>query len=452
MGYLFCCSSFSLRSLNYSAAIFHLIQAAIVLGIIQHLKNKEEGNYGLNSGIFKLSKNIWVIQSIIETKSQNENVFEAINNNNNKCDLPKVDIINVTKHNTLFYTQLNNEIKKISNVSSVFNGSNLLPKAFPLRTINIFSPTPPHNDMMITVQRNDIFMFDDNENNKYYAIPQTMQVGELNIQYIIFSFFLLSGLFQLTEGFLGTYSSEFIQGNSGGSSSYKRYSTRKPSLLRFIEYSFSASIMILAIAVETGVNDIYTLCAIFALMFTTNILGFIAEILCFCSEVLIQSDQLKFLDESLPIGFVWLWVFPHFLGWVTCFVGYAPLLDSYLSSSSCSERGPPGFVHIIVFLEFVLFSCFGLVQLYSLFYRTKQILYPRHYNTLISRRSGSTLSSMQSDDDAMMMSIDQNDDYSLKMSHPYGVSISEKADYMYILLSFIAKTLLAWLILSPSLM
>jgi hypothetical protein len=58
---------------------------------------------------------------------------------------------------------------------------------------------------------------------------------------------------------------------------------------------------------------------------------------------------------------------------------------------------------------------------------------------------------MQSDDDAMMMSIDQNDDYSLKMSHPYGVSISEKADYMYILLSFIAKTLLAWLILSPSL-
>ncbi len=58
---------------------------------------------------------------------------------------------------------------------------------------------------------------------------------------------------------------------------------------------------------------------------------------------------------------------------------------------------------------------------------------------------------MQSDDEVMMMSLDQNDDYSLKTSQPYGVSISEKADYMYILLSFIAKTLLAWLILSPSL-
>jgi hypothetical protein len=33
-----------------------------------------------------------------------------------------------------------------------------------------------------------------------------------------------------------------------------------------------------------------------------------------------------------------------------------------------------------------------------------------------------------------------------------GGNIAEQADYMYILLSFIAKTLLAWLILSPALM
>lgn len=444
MGYLFCCSSFSLKSLNYSAAFFHLVQAAIVLGIIQHLKNNGDDNgvktYGLNDGVFKVSKNIFVIRSTDETKPQNEKVFGSINSNE-KCDLATVDILNVTKHNA----QMAHEMKKITNGSSDFN-LNSLPKLSPFRAINMFLPPPPHEEMMVTVERNDIFMFD---NNKYYVIPQSIQVGELNIQYIIFTFFLLSGLFQLTDGFLGTYShnnttSELLLSNAGASSAYydnRRYAIRKPSLLRFIEYSFSASIMILAIAVETGVNDVYTLCGIFTLMFTTNILGFIAEILCFCAEVLFKSEHMKLLEGSLPVNFAWLWVFPHFLGWITCLVGYAPLLDSYLSSSGCSERGPPGFVHVIVFLEFVLFSCFGFVQLYSLFYRTRQILNPKLYATLLPRRNMLPMA----DDD----SNDQSED---SFSSSKTSSIAERADYIYILLSFIAKTLLAWLILSPSLM
>jgi hypothetical protein len=48
-------------------------------------------------------------------------------------------------------------------------------------------------------------------------------------------------------------------------------------------------------------------------------------------------------------------------------------------------------------------------------------------------------------------SIDpQEINQSITVAQP--ASISEKADYAYIMLSFIAKTLLAWLILSPVIM
>ena len=113
-----------------------------------------------------------------------------------------------------------------------------------------------------------------------------------------------------------------------------------------MEYSISASVMILAIAVQVGLTDVYVLCCLFALIFATNILGLIAEVLC-------------------PVQDAWV---PHGLAWITCLVAYAPLLDAYVASMQCSDLSPPGYANVIVFLQFVLFMCFGLVQLYSLCY------------------------------------------------------------------------------------
>jgi hypothetical protein len=130
-------------------------------------------------------------------------------------------------------------------------------------------------------------------------------------------------------------------------------------------------------------------------------------------------------------------------------VGYAPLLDSYLQSTHCSERGPPGFVNVIVFLEFVLFSCFGFVQLYSLYYRTIFIQNPtvtsaRSYTPLVAT---SRFGSNNYDNEELVMNIENDTSTSKNYTN-----VAEKADYMYILLSFIAKTQLAWLILAPALM
>ncbi len=106
-----------------------------------------------------------------------------------------------------------------------------------------------------------------------------------------------------------------------------------------------------------------------------------------------------------------------------------------------------------MFLEFVLFSSFGFVQLYSLYFRTQIIVYhPERYlsgpMTPANGRNGA-YSSLIVRGRGQQEDIDdtaQGDHYRGK------ASISEQADYMYILLSFIAKTLLAWLILSPALM
>lgn len=407
----YCWSAFSLRALNYAAAIFHLIQAAIVLGFIQHLNHQAESSgdtHGLTSGVYNIKKSFLVIQNHAPTVHYDQIWTDTQKKNENtaKCSLTPVEVYNMTDlmRQTPF---------------SLLNTSAMPPAGRSTMTmISSFASTSPHG-ILLNAKRNDIYMFDGN-----YVIPQNIVIGDLDIRYIIFSFFLLSGLFQLADGALGSYSGEAL--------------LTKPRVLRFVEYSFSASIMILAIAVQTGITDIYVLCCIFTLIFTTNILGFIAEIVYCCYEILGQSKK---VDSIVPIPFAWWWTVPHFLGWITCLVGYAPLLDSYLQSTQCSDRSPPGFVHVIIFLEFVLFSSFGFVQLYSLYYRTEISLRPNGLakNSWSQQRYTGLGGSGAEHSDGTFTPTTSS-------------TIAEQADFAYIILSFVAKTLLAWLILSPVIM
>jgi hypothetical protein len=221
-----------------------------------------------------------------------------------------------------------------------------------------------------------------------YAVPHSFEVGFLDVRYVICAFFLLSFLFHMLQ----------VAGASGR--------------LRFVEYSLSASLMILAMAVQVGLTEVYLLCCMFALIFATNVLGLMAEIL--------QREA-----ATTP----WLWLLPHGLAWTTFLVAYAPLVDAYLSAMRCSDRRPPGYAHVIVFLEFALFGCFGGLQLYVLYRRTSHAL------------SGPF--------------EDEEDLFGLKQRGSQGAAESEgEADWealAYIVLSFTAKTLLAWLVLAPTL-
>ena len=105
---------------------------------------------------------------------------------------------------------------------------------------------------------------------------------------------------------------------------------------RFAEYAFSASTMIMVIALQVGINDIYTLQAMFVLTFATMVFGIL---------------------ES------WL---AHVVGWITFLSAYSPILDAFALSTAQSPVSAPDFVPVIVVLEFILFGCFGCVQTYDL--------------------------------------------------------------------------------------
>jgi hypothetical protein len=211
-----------------------------------------------------------------------------------------------------------------------------------------------------------------NTGMKDILITTTLEsAGTLDVRWVIVAFFAMSAAFPTTILLLHL----------------------SPSF-RFVEYAFSASCMIMAIAVETGINDIYTLQCMFVLTFATMLLGWLADF--------------------SPPPFSWV---AHGTGWVTFLSAYSPILDSFLQSNAHSPVAAPGFVQVIVFLEFVLFGSFGLVQVYSLFF---VVPVPPHTDE---------------EREALLVSAD--------------TSADDNVDMAYVFLSFTAKTLLAWLIFSP---
>jgi len=284
-----------------------------------------------------------------------------------------------------------------------------------------------NNNIVATTTSDNFYAFDKDA----YGVPATFVVGYVNVRYLIFGFFVLSAVFQGLDAALFHIDSD-----------ESRY-------LRFAEYSISGSVVALAIAVEVGIFDVFALSLIFTLVFTTNILGLIAE-------------RMSCLAERYPqnADMTWCWILPHVLAWATCLMAYAPLLDTYFQSTGCSDRTPPGFVNVIVFIEFFLFICFGFVQLYSLSNRSLMISTGSTHqsstnNYKLTPRSCQRLYSYS----VTLYDIDQSTTTDrqgsglLEEEQAPSVlqMITRQANFAYILLSFTAKTLLAWLILSPTL-
>lgn len=137
--------------------------------------------------------------------------------------------------------------------------------------------------------------------------------------------------------------------------------------LRYVEYSITASLMIVSIGIQVGIRDVQILFLLCALISTMSLLGYIAD----------GVDQLTFHDP-----FRW---YPHFLSWMLCGNTFCILITSYVLN--ISENGsPPWFVHVILFSMLLLFSSFGVVQFHDFFYRcdrTKDI--DRHYRQVGAR-------------------------------------------------------------------
>jgi Heliorhodopsin len=218
------------------------------------------------------------------------------------------------------------------------------------------------------------------------TVPHAIPSGMLNVHYMIIAFFALSAFFQGAAAVLW-------QGRSGR--------------LRFAEYSITASIMMLAIALEAGLNDAYLLQATFVLVWVTQMLGLIADS--------VQTPQKP-----------WAWVVPHLCAWATCLSAYVPSIDAFVQTVLISDARPPTFVTAIIAVSFVLFLSFGIVQLAALYAKAQVYTAADAYPATAAVTSAATHLAIE--------------------------DIEDDAEYAYILLSIISKTQLAWIILTPTIL
>lgn len=122
---------------------------------------------------------------------------------------------------------------------------------------------------------------------------------------------------------------------------YERNLLRGVNYARWIEYSVSASLMIVLIAMLTGITDAYALLGLFAVNAAMILFGLLME------------------RVNRPGERVDWW--PFIFG---CFAGIVPWLaiGIALVSAEGESDGVPGFVYGIFVSLFVLFNCFALNQ------------------------------------------------------------------------------------------
>lgn len=124
---------------------------------------------------------------------------------------------------------------------------------------------------------------------------------------------------------------------------YEANLLRGINVARWTEYSLSASLMIVLIALLTGINDLYAVVAIFAVNAAMILFGLLME------QVNRDRDDVNWL--------------PFALG---CLAGIVPwvLITISLATSATEEGsdGVPTFVYVIFVTLFLLFNCFAVNQ------------------------------------------------------------------------------------------
>lgn len=125
---------------------------------------------------------------------------------------------------------------------------------------------------------------------------------------------------------------------------YDRYAAgigERRNYFRWVEYSFSSSVMIVLIAQITGIADVTALLAIFGVNLSMILFGWLQE---------------KYEE---PGNGGWL---PFIFGCITGIVPWLAIAIYVWAPSNPVDASPPGFVYGIVVTIFLLFNSFAWVQ------------------------------------------------------------------------------------------
>jgi len=125
------------------------------------------------------------------------------------------------------------------------------------------------------------------------------------------------------------------------------------NLMRWVEYSLSAPLMIIVIGVLLGIVDVV-------------VLGLLAV----CTCILMSFGHLQETTQSNPGNLP-----PHVAGWVLFFLYWSVISFVFWVGLSQSDAKAPTdilpVIYSVYFLMLTLFGCFGVVQAYQVWYQTK---------------------------------------------------------------------------------
>jgi hypothetical protein len=201
------------------------------------------------------------------------------------------------------------------------------------------------------VPTNAISTFQVSDEFCVYRVVNT--TSTLSLWWLVIVFHLLSFIFQavsMAEWKLSICGFQCVRENYV--TEVDKYGT---NTLRMIEYSISATLMQIAIALVLGICDRLVIIGIAFLTVVTMLLGLIAE-------------QLK---DGIRKDMAWT---AHFTGWLSMSGVWIILGRQFLYTLEVSDGAvkPPEFVYIIVIVIAILYCSFGLIQFFQLYYATAE--------------------------------------------------------------------------------
>lgn len=235
---------------------------------------------------------------------------------------------------------------------------------------------------------------------------KTAVVYELSLFWLIISFHMLSFAFQISIPVLDyiadRYNTSF--GRGCHTEYVKGVLVEGVNMLRFVEYSVSASIMLICLALISNILKLYSLIGLGVLTTATMLFGLVAEAL--FSDGYLQNiqdtvevempkqlfrratfnnefkthaqpvEEFKFKNgakDTLAISLRRLGWVAHFAGWITMGAAYGGMLIQHFfwsvqKSEEANPDGPstPDFVRVLILSLAVLYNIFGFTQLFQL--------------------------------------------------------------------------------------
>jgi hypothetical protein len=160
------------------------------------------------------------------------------------------------------------------------------------------------------------------------VLPVTSEVLQLNLGHFISIFLFLSAFFHFLFIIPGIY--EWYVTNL----------KKKINYLRWIEYAFSSSVMIVAIAILCGMFDLPSLILIFSLNAMMNLFGLMMEL---HNQTTKKTNWSAFIFGTIAGIVPWIVISMYFFGAV-----------------SSVSTNIPSFVYAILVSIFLFFNCFAI--------------------------------------------------------------------------------------------